>query len=487
MRLSARLAAALLAGSLTSCDLAPPYKPPSYLLPASYQGAGPWQVAHPQDRIARGAWWKAYGSPTLDQLEARLPDNPNLLAEREAFTQARELEAEAASGLYPQLSLGGFASQNKQSPYRLFRSPTSAAPFVEPSVQVDAQANWEIDLWDRIGNEAKARKRLAQAEAANVAFVALSLQAELANVYITLRGLDQQGEVFKRSATTYQTALTITQMRLAGKIGNALDVARAQTQLSTVQALYQDNLAQRALAQHAIADLVGESASTFSLPPQQDTPLVMPQIPSGVPSDLLQRRPDIAAAERAMAAANAEIGVSRAAFYPNISLSGLAGTEDSGFNLISLPNAVWSIGSQIALPLFEGGLRKAELDFAKSSYAQTRDRYRATVLAAFQQVEDQLSLNDRLTKEGALDKQAADASGKAQALSLQLYTAGVGNYVDVVIAQIALLQAQTTQIGLGSRYQQVSVNLVRALGGGWSTAELPSERQIRPFDPLIPG
>ena len=487
MRSSARLAAAILAGSLTSCDLAPLYEPPSYVLPASYKGAGPWQVAHPQDKIARGAWWKAYGNPTLDRLEARIPDNPNLLAEREAFTQARELEAEAASGLYPQVSVGGFASQNKQSPYRLFRSPTSTAPFVEPSVQIDAQANWEIDLWDRIGNEAKARKRLAQAEAANVAFVELSLQAELANIYITLRGLDQQGEVFKQSATTYQTALNITQMRLAGKIGNALDVARAQTQLSTVQALYQDNLAQRALAQHAIAALVNESASTFSLPPQQDTPLVMPQIPSGVPSDLLQRRPDIAAAERAMAAANAEIGVSRAAFYPNISLSGLAGTQDAGFNLISLPNAVWSIGSQIALPLFEGGLRKAELDYAKSSYAQVRDRYRATVLAAFQQVEDQLSLNDQLTKEGALDQEAADASGKAQALSLQLYTAGVGNYVDVVVAQIALLQAQTTQIGLGSRYQQVSVDLVRVLGGGWSTAELPSERQIQPFNPLVPG
>ena len=480
-------AAALLAASLACCDLAPPYKPPVTVLPASYQGAGPWQVAHPQDRIARGAWWKAYGNPTLDQLEARLPDNPNLLAEREAFTQARELAAEAASGLYPQLGLNGLASQNKQSPYRLFRSPTSAAPFVEPSVQVDARANWEIDLWDRIGNEAKARKNLAQAEAANLAAVELSLQAELAGTYITLRALDQQGEVYKQSAATYQTALTITQMRLAGKIGNALDVARAQTQLSSTQALYQANLAQRALAQHAIADLVGEPASSFTLPPQQDAPLAMPRIPTGLPSELLQRRPDIAAAERAMAAANAEIGVSRAAFYPNVSLSGLAGTEDSGFNLISLPNAVWSIGSQIALPLFEGGLRKAELDYAKSSYAQTRDRYRATVLAAFQQVEDQLALNDQLARQAALDQQAAEASSKAQALSLQLYTAGVGNYLDVVVAQIALLQAQTTQIGLSSTSQQVSVNLVRALGGGWSAAELPSERQIRPFDPLIPG
>ncbi len=481
-----RLAAALLAASLASCDLAPAYKPPTYVVPASYQGAGPWQVAHPQDKIVRGAWWKAYGSPTLDRLETRIPDNPNLLAEREALTQARELEAEAASGLYPQVGLNGLASQNRQSPYRLFRSPTSTAPFVEPSVQVDARANWEIDLWDRIGNEAKARKNLAQAEAANVAFVALSLQAELASAYITLRGLDQQGELYKKSAATYQTALDITQMRLAGKIGNALDVARAQAQLSSTQALYQGNLAQRALAQHAIADLVGESASAFSLPPQQDAPLVMPPIPSGLPSDLLQRRPDIAAAERAMAAANAEIGVSRAAFYPNISLSGLAGTEDSGFNLISLPNAVWSIGSTIALPLFEGGLRRAELDYAKSSYAQTRDRYRATVLAAFQQVEDQLSLNDLLAKQGALDQQAAEASGKAQALSLQLYTAGVGSYVDVVVAQVAQLQAQTTQIGLNSQFQQVSVNLIRALGGGWSTAELPSGKQVRPF-PLVPG
>ncbi len=487
MRRVAQAAAAVLAASLACCDLAPVYQPPKYVLPASYQGAGPWQIAHPQDKIARGSWWERYGNPVLDQLEARLPNNPDLLAEREAFTQARELAAEAESGLYPQIGLNGFASNNRQSPQRLFRSYTSTSPLVEPSVQVDAEANWEIDIWDRIGNQAKYQKNLAQAEAAYVAFVELSLQAELANAYITLRGLDQQGKLYQQSVATYQTGLNITQARLAGKIGNSLDVARAQTQLSSTQALFEDNAAQRALAQHAIADLIGESASTFTLPQQQDTPLTVPKIPAGLPSDLLQRRPDIAAAERDMAAANAEIGVSRAAFYPNISLSGLAGTQDRGFNLISLPNAVWSIGSQIALPLFEGGLRRAELGFAKSAYAQTRDRYRSVVLSAFQQVEDQLSLNDLLAKEAIQDQQAFQAAGQAQTLSLQLYTAGAGNYLDVVVSQVTALQAQTSQVGIDARVQQASINLVRALGGGWSAAELPTEKQIRPFNPLIPG
>ncbi len=479
-----RIAAILSTAALTCCDLAPIYRPPNFVVPASYQGSGPWQLAHPQDTLPRGDWWTAYSNPTLDDLEAKIPDNPDLLAEQQAFQQARDLAAEAEAGLYPQIGLNGNPSQNRQSVHRLFRSPTSTAPLVEPSVQVDAAASWEIDLWDRIGNEATSRKRLAQAEAANLASLRLSLQAELANAYITLRGLDQQAKVYQQTASTYQTALNITQMRLSDNIGSAIDVDRAQTQLSSARALLQDITAQRALAQHAIATLVGQSASTFTLPPQQDTPLRVPQIPAGIPSALLQRRPDIAAAERAMAAANAEIGVARAAFYPNISLSGLAGMQDSGFNLVSLPNAVWSIGSAIALPLFEGGLRRAELDFAKSAYTQTCDQYRSVVLVAFQQVEDQLSLNDLLAKEAKEDRQALSASSRAQALSLQLYTAGAGNFLDVVVAQVAAFQAQTGQVGIDIRVQQASVNLIRALGGGWSGTDLPTEQQIRPFNPL---
>ncbi len=484
MKQVARAAAALLASGVACCDLAPAYHRPATVIPASYQGASPWEVAHPQDGISQDSWWVSYGNATLDALEARLPQNPDLQAEQEAFFQARELAAEAESGLYPQIGVNFQPSYNRQSPQRLFRSPTSSAPLVEPSVQVDATASWEIDIWDRIANEARSRKRLAQAEAANLALVMLSLQAELANAYLTLRGLDQQTRLYEQTMAFYKTALNITQARLADKIGDELDVTRAQSQYSGAAALLYEGLSQRALALHAIADLIGVPATGFLLPPQQNTPLLSPDIPTGLPSALLQRRPDIAAAERNMAAANAEIGVARAAFYPNVSLSAVAGTQDRGFNLISLPNAMWSVGSAIALPLFEGGLRRAELGFANSAYQQTRDRYRSVVLSAFQQVEDQLSLNGFLAKEAAEDRRVFAATARAQNLALQLYTAGVGNYLDVVVAQVTAFQAATGQLGIDIRQQQASVNLVRALGGGWTARDLPRETQIRPFDPL---
>lgn len=486
MRRSFRCAAALVVAVLAGCDLAPAYRVPDQMLPASFKGSGPWQVAHPQDRIARGPWWVAYGNPALDRLEAQLPRNPDLLAEREAFLQARDLAAEAEAGLYPQIGSQFMASTNRQSVNRLFRAPTSNGSLVEPSVQLDGTADWEIDIWDRIGNEARARKRLAQAEAANLASLDLSLQGELADTYLTLRALDQEAEVFRQAIGFYQLGLRITQLRLAGKIGNLLDVERAQSQLSSTQALLTELVAQRALAEHAIADLVGVPASGFSLPSQRDTPLVLPQVPAGVPSGLLQRRPDVAAAERAMAAANAEIGVARAAFYPNVSLNGIAGSQDQGFDLFSAPNAMWSLGSAIALPLFEGGLRRAELQYARSAYVQTRDRYRGVVLSAVHQVEDELSLNDQLAKEVVQDQQALAAAGKVQSLALQLYQAGADSYLDVVIAEGSALQSGLGQLGVTLRAQQASVDLVRVLGGGWDATELPREKQILPFDPLVP-
>lgn len=476
----------LSAWALAGCNLAPAYKPPVYAIPDSYQGAGPWEIAHPQDGIAQQSWWTSYGNVTLDELELRLPQNPDLMVEEEAFVQARELAAEAASGLYPQLGVQGQATYNRQSPERLFRSFTSTAPLVEPSVQVDATASWEIDIWQRIANEARSRKRLAQAQAANLAFVKLSLQAELANAYFTLRGLDQQTLLFEKTAAFFKTGLDVTQARLADKIGNELDVVRAQGQYNGALALLYESAGQRALALHAIADLIGVPANGFLLPPQQMTPVTLPNIPTGLPSQLLQRRPDVAAAERNMASANADIGVARAAFYPNVSLSAVAGTQDRGFNVISLPNAMWSVGSAIALPLFEGGLRRAELGFAKSAYRQTRDQYRSVVLSAFQQVEDQLVLNDFLVKEAEQDKLVFAATSRAQNLALQLYTGGVGNYLDVVVAQVTAFQAATSQLSVDIRVQQASINLVRALGGGWSAEELPTEKQVMPFNPLAP-
>ena len=481
------MAGLLAAATLAGCDLAPHYEPAHELLPASYAGAGIWQKAHPQATLPRGAWWTYLDNPTLDRLEARLPTNPSLLAARESFLQARDLASEAEAGLYPQLGTNFAPSQNKQSVYRLFRSPTSTAPLIEPSVQVDATASWEIDLWDRIGNEAKAAREQAQASAADLASLDLSLQAELADAYIALRALDQQGRLYAETARFYETGVRITQLRLAGKIGDRLDVERAEAQLSGAEAVATETTAQRALAAHAIADLIGVPAGTLAIPDQSMTSLASPIIPTGVPSDLLQRRPDIAAAERAMAAANAEIGVARAAFYPNVSLSGIAGEQDSGFNLVSLPNSMWSIGAAVAEPVFEGGLRRAEVQFARSAYRQTRDDYRAVVLAAVQQVEDELSLTSLLSTETRQATAAATAAADTQALALTLYQAGADNYLDVVVAQVTNLQSGISELTAASRAAQATVDLVRALGGGWDRSQLPSERSIPPFNPLSLG
>ena len=486
MRTAPTAAVALLA-ILSGCDLAPAYHPPHENLPASYRNGGAFQLANPQDRIPRGPWWAAYGNLTLDQLEARIPQNPDLLAARENFEQARDLAAEAQSGLYPQIGSQFIPSANQQSVQRLFRSPTSAAKLDEPSVQLDGTADWEIDIWDRIGNEAEAQKALAQARAADLASLDLSLQGELADVYLTLRSLDQEASIYQRAIKFYSTGVDITQLRLSDQIGNLLDVERAQNQLAAAQSLATDLVAKRALAEHAIADLIDVPASAFSLPSQAETPFDLPRIPTGLPSGLLERRPDIAAAERAMAAANAEIGVARAAFFPNVSINGIGGSQAQGFDLFSLPNAMWSFGSTVALPLFEGGLRTAEVRFAKSAYRQTRDGYRSTVLAAIEQVEDELALNDQLATESVQTRQAFAAAGKVQNLALQLYQAGADNYLSVVVSEVASLQSGVGALDVVLRQQQASVDLVRALGGGWDTTELPPTKDIIPFNPLVPG
>ncbi len=480
------LAACVLAGGLSGCDLAASYRAPSMALPDGYQGHGPWQVAHPSDTMPRGPWWELYGNRTLDQLERELPANPDLKAAAESFTQARDIAAEAESGLYPQLGAGYSMSENRQSVNRLFRSPTNF-PLEQSLVSADLAASWEIDIWDRITNAARARKRVAQSVAADVASFDLSLQAELADDYIALRGLDGDARVYEQTIGFYSKAVSITQLRLADKIGSALDVGRAQSQLASAQAALLDIIARRALLQHAIASLIGVPASSFSLPPQQDAILAEPAIPAGLPSALLQRRPDVAASERLMAAANASIGVARAAFYPNVSLGATAGFVARSFDLVSLPNSMWSVGMSLAEPLFQGGLRTAVLQQAKSAYAQTRDGYRATVLAADQDVEDQLSSVRLLSQEAARDQEAVAAAASVQNLALQLYTAGADNYLSVVVAQVTALTSGITQVDTQTRALQASINLIRALGGGWSTAQLPTEKEIRPFDPLVPG
>ncbi len=470
---------------LSGCDLAPNYQAPTFILPKAYRGTGPFEVAQPQDELPRGAWWRMFKDPVLDQLEAQLDaHNPTLQAAEETYTQARDVAGEARAGLYPQLTTNADLSENKQSEYRLFRSNRNT-PNEETSNEINATAVWEPDFWSRIRNQTKFAKEQAQAVAAEVASARLSLEAGLASDYITLRGLDSEHAVYAQTIGFYRTAVTITQQRLAGKIASGLDVARAKNQFSSAEALDTEVLAQRAVVQHAIAVLAGINPISLDLPMIANAGMRIPEIPRQLPSELLQRRPDIAQQERTMAAANAAIGVSRAAFYPDIRLSAISGFQDAGFNLASLPNSLWAVGAQAMLPLFEGGLRKAILQRSWSVFAQTGDNYRATVLYAFEQVEDGLVLTERLKTEAAQQQAALQAAVSAQSMSLTLYTGGLANYLDVAVSQIAALTAEIAEVQVETRRLQASVALIRALGGGWSTADLPTPDETLPFDPLI--
>jgi NodT family efflux transporter outer membrane factor (OMF) lipoprotein len=482
LKLTAPVLVAL--SGLCGCDLAPPYRPPHYVLPANYQGSPPFKVAHPLDTLPRGPWWERFDDPLLNQLEQQLTvGNPDLAAMAEEYTQARDLAAEARAGLFPQVTANGLLSDNKESLQRLFRNPKSAAPIEEANNEILAGASWEPDFWSQIRNRTHVQKRLAQSSAAVLAAARLSLQAELADDYIALRGFDRQLAIYRASITYYEQSVRITMQRLQGQIGAALDVARARGQLASTQALLNGAVGNRAVLQHAIAVLVNVNPSSFSIPEAAAWPTA-PAVPVGVPSSLLQRRPDIAGAERQMASANAEIGVSRAAFYPNITLSANAGFEAAGFGLLGLSNSLWMIGASAVVPLFEGGLRRAELQRSWSQYAQTRDSYRSLVLSAFQEVEDGLALTANLQAQAQSQTQAVTEAGKAQTLTLQLYVGGLTNYLDALVAQQTELTARTTEVQVEVSRLQASVGLIRALGGGWSTADLPTEDGVLPFGPL---
>jgi multidrug efflux system outer membrane protein len=484
--LSAVGIAALSVVLVSGCDLAPVYEPPHLLLPDSYQGSAPFEVSHPEAELsARGDWWVLFGDPELNRLEEELErENPTLEAAAEAYTQARDLAAEGQSRLYPHIGIGAGVSENKQSANRPFRG--SGGPNVQGSNEIGGAASWEPDFWGAIRNGARAQKRLAQASAADLATARLSLEAALANDYAELRGLDVELEVLRQSIASYEQAVQVTRLRSEGEIASGLDLARALSQLSSAKAQASDAALQRDLLQHAIAVLVGAVPSGFIIVPVQGFALTAPQVPVGLPSELLQRRPDIASAERQMAAANASIGVSRAAFYPNITLNGAAGFQDTAFNLLSLPNSLWSVGAGAMLPLFEGGLRRAELQRSWSRYAQTRDDYRATVLAAFQEVADGMSLTHRLAIEVGEQHEASSQSAEALAISTTLYRDGLDNYLSVSVAQVQALSAELVEVQLRVRQVQAAVSLIRALGGGWSVQQLLLESKVIQSPQSIP-
>jgi NodT family efflux transporter outer membrane factor (OMF) lipoprotein len=470
------LAGALGLLGLSGCDLAPHYHVPLTSVPVSYKEATSFQQARPADKLRRGAWWTLFHDPMLNALEAQVDgNNPTLATALAAFQRARAFAAEADAGLFPTLSVGGNISTNRQSDQRPLRGANEPNEYLSNSINV--QATYEVDLWDRVANSIKAGRAAAQASAADLETTRLSLHAELAADYADLRGFDLQESVLSSAEHAYAQGLSLNEARFAGKIASGIDVARAQTQLEGARAALTDITARRALSEHAIAVLVGKMPAQLSIPVDAGT-MAMPDIAPGLPSTLLERRPDVASAERQMAAANATIGVARAAFYPTLSLNLLYGVQDTGFSLFSLPNEIWSVGPGLALPLFEGGLRNAEEAAALGAYKLALGEYRQTVLNAFQEVEDALSQERLLGQELQQQQAAVAAAQHTVQMTTNLYKDGATNFLDVVVAQTTELQSEQALADLRTRHIQSAVSLVRALGGGWTIQDLPNSSQM---------
>lgn len=458
--------------AFAACSFAPDYKVPPSPVAASYKTSGPWTAAQPADQLRRDGWWKIYNDAQLDNLEVRLlANNTDLAAALSHYGQAQAFVRQTSAALYPKLSASFAPQRERQSDNRPLRV---GGPNDYNSVTLGGEVDYEVDLWGRVRDSVSAAKDEAQATKADLASVQLSLEAQLADSYMRLRGFDQQTQVLRQTVDAFAKALDLTQQLHGGGIVSGLDVSRAKTQLSSAKSDLAQNIAQRALVEHAIAVLVGESASEFSMP-ENTADVGLPVIPAGVPSTLLQRRPDIAAAERRVAEANEKIGVARAAFYPQIVISAQGGFQSAMYaGLISAPNSFWAIGPQIAQYIFDGGLRRANLDASKLATDEAGARYRGVVLGAFQQVEDNLTLLNDL---GVALEQQRDAANSAQDsvnLALNRYKEGAVGYLDVVQAQTALLDSQRSVVDIQTRQLSANVGLVRALGGGWSTDDLQS-------------
>lgn len=489
---------------LAACNLAPNYSPPTIEIPVKYKEAGVWNEARPRDDRPRGAWWLVFNDRTLNQLEPQVESsNQDIAAALAAIDQARAFAARAEAGLFPFVELDNSLSANKESRHRPFRksnrpqttegelqSLLTDRPLNEPdhfgNNLLHLQSSYEIDLWGRVRNAVAAAQAQAEATAADLESIRLSFQAELARDYIDLRGIDSEEKLLSDTIASYKQALELTKAREEGQIASPADVPRAEAQLETVRAQLADLSARRDLLEHAIATLVGKPASTFPVSPRA-TSISLPSFPPSVPSTLLERRPDIAAAERRVAAANQSIGIARAAFFPRVTINLAAGTQDTGLGLLNFRNSIWSVGPAVTLPIFDAGARLADLAGVEAAYAETVARYRATVLRALQEVEDNLGTLKWLRKEARNVNAVVSSTQKVLNVSLTLYRDGAVTYLDVVVAQTAALDAQRTALALKTRELQASVSLILALGGELSSSALEASIARDPHSQIIEG
>ena len=451
---------------LGACSLAPPLKTPDIPTAVAYKEIGPWTQAKPSDRLPRDSWWMLYENAELNGLETRLiAGNPTLAAALANYAEAMALKDQARAGLFPSLGLGADAGRNRDSINAPIRGPTT--PTYYNAFTAGGSVSYELDLWGQIRNEVAAGEANAAAAAADLENARLSLIAQLVDDYVQLCSLDRDSAILEETVTAYTRALGLTEQRHDAGIAPGLDVSQAQTQLNTARSQAAQTLAQRALMEHAIAALLGVSASTFSIKPEI-VAVTLPQVPSGVPATLLERRPDIAAAQRRMIAANANIGVARAAYFPSLTLGAQGGFQSNAVsNLLSAPSSFWAIGPNALLSVFDGGLRRAQVAQARAEFDSSAANYRSTVVSAFQQVEDSLASLNHYHDAALEEKAAVDAAQRTLDFSMALYKQGATDYLTVVTSQTALLQTQLESRNLETVQLRASVDLIRALGGGW--------------------
>lgn len=461
---------------LNGCTVGPNYVRPSAPVPNTdtYKEVGNWQPAAPADVTPRGSWWEVFQDATLNSLEDKIAvSNQNLKAAEAQYTQARAAVRFFRAGNFPVISAQASAQRVQQSQNKaLFSQGKEVVTYNDYQLPFDV--SYEPYIWGQVRRQVESARAQAQASAADLATVNLSLNAELAMDYFELRGLDAEEQLLNNTVDAFQKSLQLTQDRFKGGLASAVDVAQAQTQLETTRAQAIDVGIQRAAFEHAIAVLVGQPPSSFSL---TFSPLIAPppMIPPGLPSQLLERRPDIAAAERRVDAANAQIGVAKSAYYPDITLSANGGFETAAIGtLLSGPSALWAIGASAFGTIFEGGRRHAVTAETQAAYEQTVATYRQTVLGAFQDVEDNLAAQRILEQEATTQDGAVAAAEHSLQLSLNRYKGGVASYLEVTTAQSLALSDERAAADILTRRMVAGVLLIKALGGGWTTSNLPA-------------
>jgi len=470
------LASVALAGvvAIAGCAVGPKYNRPAVEIPPAYKEVGDWKPAQPNEQNLGGAWWQIFQDQQFNALEDQINvSNQNLKAAEAQYTQARAVLRYYRADYYPSINAGAAATRNRISNNRPpGHLSTNGATYND--YQIPLELSYQLDVWGRVRKTVESQRDQAQASAADLATINLSLHAQLAMFYFEARSLDAQEQLLNSTVAQYEQAYQLTDSRFKGGLASEVEVQQASTQLETTRAQAIDVGVLRAQYEHAIASLVGKPASSFHLSP---LPLTSPPpaIPLELPSELLERRPDIAGAERRMAAANAQIGVAKAAYYPNISLGATGGFESGVITtLLSGPSILWSVGASAIAPIFDAGRRRANTDQAIAAYDQTVANYRETVLTGFQQVEDNLAALRILEKEADTQQRAVLASQKYLELSLTRYRGGITSYLEVTTAQSAALTDEVTAVNILGRRMTSAVLLIQALGGGWDRSSLPA-------------